>query len=230
MKQVGCLLLLVIQTQACLGQVGFLKMEKVPANEQVRKLIKEKITSTLQVDFTGDNRADFICKTQSNPGSESYYEYWISSTYQVIKKVVRYQMDYDFFWLMNLDQDPEPEILTATGYEDGIDYSLQDQNLKTGQDRILFYFNPILVENNMNYWGYPWDFTNIRLKIADNEVYLQCSFDQIVRDDNFRQLNTQKRMPALFFRGHTTQLNITKKEVNQVQWLSLQEIVRKSTE
>lgn len=200
-------------------------LKQIPNNLQV--LIKGEIIRVLKVDFNGDDKSDFICqyKPIANSDNADYLEDWITSDNKIFKTEKKYFMDFDFLWFVNLDNDSEPEIFSATGYEDGIDYAFYDQNLKTGNNSLLFYFNPVILENGKHYWGYPWDIKDIILKRDSTNVYIKSSIDNdIERDGNITIPKTNKQFPAIFFTGHSTQPNIKVEDVRNIKWMTLDEL------
>ncbi|MDI9868938.1 hypothetical protein [Flectobacillus roseus] len=207
---------------------AFFKMDtlkQVPS--YIQPLIKGKVTRVFKVDFDGDGKLDFICqyKPVTNIDKADFLEDWITSDKRLFKRLKKYSMDFDFFWFVNLDKDPEPEIFTATGYEDGIDYAFYDQDLKTLQDNLLFYFNPIIIENSKHYWGYPWDITDLILKYDSQNIYLQSSVDNdIERDGNITIPDTTKQFPAIFFKGHSTQSDMKVEAIRNIKWSTLDEL------
>lgn len=200
-------------------------LKQVPGDLQT--LIKGKITRAFKVDFNGDSKPDFICQYEpiEKPDSADFLEDWITSDKQLLKTEKKYSMDFDFQWFVNLDKDPEPEIFSATGYEDGIDYAFYDQDLKTGKNNLLFYFNPVILENGKHYWGYPWDITDLILKTDLNKISLQASVDNdIERDGNISIPDTSKQFPAIFFKGHSTQPNMKVEAIRNIKWSTLDEL------
>ena len=207
---------------------GFCKIDtlkQIPNNLQV--LINGKIIRVLKVDFNGDHKSDFICQYKSFANSENtdFIEAWITSDYKIFKTEKKYSMDFDFIWFVNLDNDSEPEIFSATGYEDGIDYAFYDQNLKTGNNSLLFYFNPVIIEDGKNYWGYPWDIKDIILKRDSTNIYIKSSIDNVIeRDGNLTIDDTNKQFPVIFFTGHSTQPNIKVEGIRNIKWMPLVEL------
>jgi hypothetical protein len=206
---------------------GFFKMDTLKA------LPKEAIGLTtgtfkkgFRVDFNGDGRKDFILEMTSNDRNASgNMEYWITSDLKEYKKNKKFGLDYDFFWFINLDKDTEPEIFRATGYEDGIDYAIYDQNVSIGKERLLSFVNPVIIENEKTYWGYPWDISNMILKNEDNNVFLRVSFDHdIVRDEEITTPGPSKKFPAVFFYGHSTQPKIRVGQTRNLSWVLLENL------
>lgn len=208
--------------------VYFLKSQKIPASNKLREYIKQKMDSVETVDFTGDKIPDYICRTAIDSLGIGD-EYWISSEYKTIKKAKYYTDGFYYHWFINLDSDPEPEIFDVTGDEDGADYTIQDQNLATGKDKMLLYFNPVIIENQKKYWGYPWDTKNIMARKNGTKIELFCSLNhKIIRDGNEENdPKYQKQMPVLFFTGHHTQ-DSGFMDIKDEQWLSLSEIIKQT--
>lgn len=216
---------MLLATHLTLGQ-QFAKMDTVETPTKLREIIPQQIELTIRVDFTGDEQYDYICKLKHEPANEpTYKEIWISSEMKIIKTLEKYPMDYDFFWLINIDNDPEPEILNASGFSDGIDYWFSDQNLLTGIDEILFYFSPIIVETNKTYWGYPWDITSLSIKTENAHTKLKCSLDHTVsRDDDYTLPDWQKALPIIVFQGRPTQPEMQTTSLKNCQWLTIEKI------
>ncbi len=200
-------------------------LKQIPPD--LKNFIKGKIIRTFSVDFNGDRKLDFICQytPTTKTENEDFLEAWITSDKKLLKTVKKYSMDFDFIWFVNLDSDPEPEICSATGYEDGIDYAFYDQDLKNEKVNLLFYFNPVIVENGKYYWGYPWDIKGLILSADNTDVYLQSSDDNdIERDGNITINDMTKKIPAIFFNGHSTQPNIKVGEIRNIKWTTLNEL------
>jgi hypothetical protein len=208
--------------------VYFIKSRKTPITDKLSECIKEKIESVETIDFTGDKIPDYICKTTVDTTGIGN-EYWISSEYKTIKKAKYYTDGFYYRWFINLDNDPEPEIFEVVGDEDGANYVIADQNLATGKDKTLLYINPVIIENQKKYWGYPWDIQNIIARKNGANTELFCSLNhKIIRDGNEEtDPKLQKQMPVLFFTGHHTQESGNLESKNE-QWLSLKQIIQQT--
>ena len=184
---------------------------------------------TIHVDFNGDGLKDYICQPDYKTNLiDPHKEIWINSDFKKVKSIEKYWMDYDFFWFVNIDSDPEPEILSATGYSDGIDYCFIDQDLKTGNNTILFYFNPVILDSDNEYWGYPWDIKNLLLKLENGQIKVKCSLDHDVeRDGEITRPDSQSQFPVICFTGKSTQPNIKVGQINGFEWLTIKEIMNK---
>lgn len=190
-------------------------------------IAKLKIKDIEEIDFDGDGIKDYICKSIPNDEGQQK-EYWINSNFKIIKNKVLYNDGRLYRQFINLDEDKEPEVFEVEVFEDGADYVILDQDLKNGNDKIILYYNPVIIENNNYYWGYPWDVTSIMTKKENGKVKLLCSLDhQIIRDGNEEIApKDQKQLPVIFFHGkHTQESNVDK--ISNIKWLTLKEIVKR---
>jgi len=205
---------------------GFNSMDTINAPAVLSEKIPENIKTTFLVDFTGDGIQDYICQTDFLSKTEPYYiEYWITSEFEIKKKKTKYLEEFNFFWLVNIDDDPEPEIFSASGWSEGIDYCFINQNLDIGEDSILFYFNPIIIENNNDYWGYPWDIHNLLIKQENNKIKLLCSMNHDIQSDGEITIpDWQTIFPVICFSGHSNQQNIKVEEIRELKWTNINEI------
>lgn len=209
-------------------QTSFLKIDtlkQIP--NEITSLIKGQIKRVLQVDFNGDGKPDFICQYEPTikVDNADFLQDWVTSEKIIVKTERKYSMDFDYSWFVNIDNDPEPEIFLASGYEDGIDYAFYDQDLKTGKNNLLFYFNPVIIENNKHYWGYPWDISDIIIKSDSSKIYIKSSVDNdMERDGNITIPDTTKKIPAIFFYGHSTQKDLKVGEIRNIKWTTIDEL------
>jgi hypothetical protein len=228
MNKLKSIFLLILIANVCYGQ-GFVKMDTIDNPTRLTQMINGSIKRTFRVDFSGDGLSDYICQLDSiEQETASYKEIWITSDFKIIKTIDKYVMDYDFFWFANLDNDLEPEIFSAAGYSDGIDYCFIDQDLKTGNDKILFYFNPVIIDNENKYWGYPWDISDLIIQEKQGQIRLHCSLDHdITRDGAIKRPDWQNIFPVICFTGQSTQPNIKVGQINRLDWLEINEIIEK---
>ena len=199
---------------------------RIYPNEITTKLSGE-IASILQVDFTGDEIKDFLITMKSeDKHNNEYLEYWLTSDFLTFKKKKKYNEGIQYFHFVNLDDDPEPEVYSAVGYEDGIDYALYDLDIKTGNEELVFYFNPVIVDDEQEYWGYPWDTNNIKALLQKTgEIKICVSIDHdIIRYGNITIPENQTIFPVIFFTGQTTQPQSKQEGVRNRKWMTLEEI------
>lgn len=76
------------------------------------------------MDFSGDKIIDFIVTTKLDKEEYKICEYWITSENNLIRIYESYQDGIKIRKIINLDNDPEMEVISAYGYEDGIDWIL----------------------------------------------------------------------------------------------------------
>ncbi len=222
------LLVLILFANLSHGQ-GFVKMDTIENPTKLDNIFSGIDFQTIHVDFNGDGLKDYIC--QPNYKTElidPHKEIWINSDFKKVKSIEKYWMDYDFFWFVNIDSDPEPEIFSATGHSDGIDYCFIDQGLATGKNSILFYFNPVIFDSNRKYWGYPWDIEDLMIKLENGQIKVKCSLDhEIERDGEITRPDSQSLFPVICFSGKSTQPNINVGQINGFEWLTITEIMDK---
>ncbi len=211
---------------------------KIKTPIKIRKLVKGKIAETRTVDFDGDKKADYIVfvndKSEDEIG-ELGYKLWINSNLKVVRRQSWYYIEKDFSWFINLDEDPIPEIISASGYEDGIDYSIYKQNFNGQDDTLLLVFNPVIIDysrKKKTYWGYPWDIADVLAKPNGGSFELFCSFNHEIETDgdgdNSIVPEWQNRVPVIFFSGKTTQPQSTVEKVETKKWLNIREIIQEA--
>lgn len=204
---------------------GFLPMDtltKYPS--EIQSKIKGEIERVIQVDFTGDNNGDYIVQTKMDKEGKTT-ETWLTSDFLLFNRLSKYIGDYDFIRFINLNNDPEPEIYSASGYSDGIDYALYDLNMKTGKQELLFYFNPVIIDNDQDYWGYPWDTEGVMKSTEGGVTMIYYSNDHnIEREGEMTYPDNQKVLPVIFLTGHSTQPEIGVEEIRNRTWKTIEEI------
>jgi len=218
------IVLLLLAPTLSLGQ-AFLPMDTLttyPA--EINSIVSEDIDQVIQVDFTGDSIGDYIIRTKMDKDGKST-QIWLTSDFVLVNRFSKYVGDHDFLRLINLDGDPESEIYSASGYSDGIDYVLYDLNLKTGERELLCYFNPVIIDNGKDYWGYPWDTKGIMTKTEDGVTMVYVSIDHdIERDGIITHPTAQKLLPVLFLIGQSTQPQATVNEIRSRKWKTLEDL------
>lgn len=151
--------------------------------------------------------------------------------YSLFKKDDLYNLDYDFKFFVNLDNDSVPEIIRASGYSDGINYYITKQNLETPNESILFYFNPIIkrIENNKftYYWGYAWTLNSILLSI-NGETKILCSLNHTIKNEGeIYHPENQIQFPAIIFSGEPKSSYEYPEKISQTEWLTIDEIINR---
>jgi hypothetical protein len=191
---------------------------------EINSKVKEEIEKVYKVDFTGDSKGDYIVQTKMDKEGK-IKEIWLTSDFLLFNRISKYVQDYDFMGFINLDNDPEPELYFASGYSDGLDDAIYDLNMKTGQQELLFYFNPVIIDNEKDYWGYPWDTKGMITWTEDGVTKIYYSADHdIERDGEITIPENQRVMPVIFMTGQSTQPDIPVGEVRNREWKTLEEI------
>ena len=191
---------------------------------EINSKVNREIERVFQVDFTGDNIGDFIVQTKIDKEGKTT-EFWLTSDLLLFSRISKYIGDYDYIRLINLDNDPEPEIYSASGYSDGIDYTFYDLNMKTGNRELLFYFNPVIIENGKDFWGYPWDTDGVMVRTEGGVTMINSSEDHdIERDGEVTIPRNQKVLPVIFLTGHSTQPEIGVEEIRNRNWKTIEKV------
>jgi len=228
MNKLITILILILSANLTQGQ-GFVEMDTIKNPLELKDVFSGLDFQTIYVDFDGDGLKDYIC--QPNYKTElidPHNEIWINSKFKKVKSFEKYWMDYDFFWFVNIDSDPEPEIFSATGYSDGIDYCFIDQDLATGKNSILFYFNPMILNSDYKYWGYPWDIKDLLVKLVNGQLKVKCSLDhKIERDGEITRPGSQSQFPVICFTGKSTQPHSNIGQINKFEWLTITELMKR---
>lgn len=192
---------------------------------EIRAVVKEDIERVFHVDFTGDSAKDYIVQTKTLDHDETYLEIWLTSDYIPFARRVKGVTSYDFFYFINLDDDSEPEMYSANGYEDGIDYAIYDLNMKTGSSELMFYLNPVIIENETDYWGHPWFTSGIMTKTVDGKTMVHVSLNHdIERMGEITIPDNQFVLPVIFLIGHAPRTHTMTDELRERTWMTIEEI------
>lgn len=199
-------------------------LEIVP--ESISKGVFGEVSNLLSIDLDGNGLNDFIAIVDTDDPFKQV-QYWFSSGYELWLKKEWYTMGIQHTWFVNLDQDSELELFYATGYEDGIDYYFVDLDLKKGKEEIVFFFNPIILENNEMHWGYPWDISDILIK-EDSITLIYVSLDHDI-DSSMGELTrpeNQPLFPIIFFTGHSTQPYDRSETIRNSEWKTIEDVIK----
>lgn len=155
--------------------------------------------------------------------SQSNLIKWDYSNQDTIKHGV---VDYYFAWKI---RGVDNILIVAEGYSDGIDYSFYKISKYNKLD-LLFRFNPVLIDTTDTsptlFWGYPWDIGDIEIKWVNGVPFILSSFEHSIEgDEGMSEVpNWQKKMPAIYFKGKTTQPNMVVTEIVSSKYMSLAQI------
>jgi hypothetical protein len=228
MKKLMSILILILSANLIQGQ-GFVKLDTIKNPAELKDIFSGLDFQTFQVDFNGDSLRDYICQADTrSTGTNPYKEIWINSDFKKVKSIEKYCVDYDYFFFVNIDSDPEPEIVSASGFSDGINYCFIDQDLASGKNSVLFYFTPVILESDIEYWGYLWDIKDLLLKLENGQLRVKCSLDhKVERNGEIIRPDSQSQLPVICFSGESTQPNVNVGQINGFQWLTIREIMNR---
>lgn len=162
--------------------------KQIEPTDDLRAIAGRDIQRAVSVDFNGDGVEDYIVWAPyagpEVPGKTfSNTEYWITSEYRVARTRPLYVTPIYKRWLVNLDDDPEPEILVESGYEDGSDFLLYDQTDGLRGQELLLHVQPMLVSEEMDGIRHAWgttEYLGLTRVIREGDGYgFACSY---VRD------------------------------------------------
>jgi hypothetical protein len=205
----------------------------------IRQLISGTVLSAKRIDFDGDTKPDLLVLVEGTkpPGEEHAVdtEIWVTADFKIVRRAQRFRSGgYDYRWFVNLDDEPTPELITASGYEDGIDYSIERLDPVTFRQSVVLRFHPVIVQlrgrERTLFWGYPWDLRHALVRRRGGRVELLSMLDHTLTRESESvpaSLPWQRRMPVVFFTGAPTQpgeLDV----VGAAEWLTLAELLRRA--
>ena len=159
------------------------RAREVRVSPDLEKLAASPIQRVESVDFTGDGVADRILSVDADvdvPGrTYTTRELWVRSDGALLRSTLLFRTPIWERWFVNLDRDPEPELLTASGYEDGVDFELEDQTQELRAQEGLFRFVPVFrVEGEKPHAvGHSGNLDGARVAGSASDAELSCSFD-----------------------------------------------------
>ncbi|MBK3518483.1 hypothetical protein [Carboxylicivirga marina] len=212
------------------AQVSLSVPLEVETPEQIKSLHQNNIIGTYSVDFDGDKIQDYISIIETGLDNEPLTrEYWYTSGFKLYRTVDLIVMDYDFKFFVNIDGDSIPEIIRAQGYPEGIDYYFTKQNILTGEEEVLFYFNPIIRKANdydyRYFWGHPWGLKSILVQQVEGGVRLLSSVQhEIIRDSEIHY-PAQSCFPLIFFEGTPKSEYDYSEKIGDIELMTVDEII-----
>jgi hypothetical protein len=205
-------------------EINFIEPKKIQSFKKLEDFIKTSISEVEEIDFTGDKITDYICKVKPSSKRQGI-EYWISSDFKIIRQNIYYLDGFTHRRFANLDIDIEPEIFETEGDEDWIGYTLYDLDLKNGKRKVMLNFNPIINENNKNYWVTPENKVSLKTRNNDGVIEFLCSLNTPILNEEDEDLPIyQKSIPVIYFNGQHNSEIITE-SISQKEWLSLENII-----
>ena len=114
--------------------------KEVPLTPEIRALAPGRVERAESIDFTGDGAPDLILSVALGPEEEvrnkafAFRELWVDSGGALLRSKLVYRTPIAERWFANFDDDPELEIVTVFGYEDGVDFALVDQTRELAEE------------------------------------------------------------------------------------------------
>lgn len=201
----------------------FLKMDTLLTYPAViHNQFGKKVDRVFFVDFNGDEKRDYIIELKTNH-PDKYHEVWITDKFEPYLQKVNDRLEFDYRFFINLDDDPEAELITARGTNKGINYVLLDYSGR--KEEIVCYFNPVIAEKGKFSFGYPWDITGLDTKKVKKEICLQWNIvHDVKREGEYYKPEAPRPFPLLFLEGKTNSIPIRDNEMGKQEWFSLNEI------
>ncbi|MFY0687578.1 MAG: hypothetical protein JXQ90_10465 [Cyclobacteriaceae bacterium] len=226
MKILLICLLLVPFFSSAQGFMALETLEMVPSS--IANKVAEEVSMVRSIDLNGNGKRDYIVTTTTvDDRNYRFFEYWILDNLVVIWKKERYNTGEYFRRFLNLDDDPELEMLLAFGYEDGMDYAFYNFDFDNRTEELIFYFYPAIIENEAIYWGYTWDISDIYISDENDRIKILSSVHSNIGNDELGidpLPENQSLMPVIFFGGHSTQPNDMSEKVGRRSWFTLEEL------
>lgn len=195
--------------------------KKLNLNE-LKKYVPKGMTFQKIDTFSIYNQLEYIL-TASDKKKNMTYEYWINNN-EVVKTLKYPSVDINFKWFLNIDNDEDIEILRVQGFEDGINYVVND--ILKDKEVPLIYFNPALIDKrypNKIFWAYPLDI--IEPIFNNKKEFLVSLHNNYQRDGEFIKPKGQVELPFVFFNGHTSQPNIVVDKLNKPQFMKINTVI-----
>ncbi len=184
----------------------------IEPTDELRAIAGPDIQRAFTVDFTGDGADDFLVWVPYTgpdvPGKTfRSTEFWIRSDLTVARTRRLLLTSSYKQWFVNLDADPELEILVKSEYENGSEFLLHDQTDDLRGQEALLHVRPILVSSAWGGVRHVWlsttYFGQMKAIRGDGPFALACAFDSDVYPPIELQVSplpaTQAVLPILLF-------------------------------
>ncbi len=191
--------------------------------------LKQKISVELEikkvdtVNIDDDSDLEYIITT-TNKKKSNIQEFWFKKD-KIVTSLKYPFYDINYKWLVNVDDDKMKEVIRAQGFEDGINYVVND--VQKNEEVPLLYFNPALIDvkyPNKIFWAYPWD---IKEPIVNKNKFKISLNNKYERDGQYINPDNQKELPFIFFKGQTTQPEAQVNNLNTQQDIFFFELLEK---
>ncbi|MNX20845.1 hypothetical protein D3C86_507970 [compost metagenome] len=218
-----CIIFTFFMLISCSKEKNMREPEKVELSEKLKREIPKnlKIIKTEKVNLKNDLNI-FICLTLDEKTGE-YNEYWFSNE-EKIKQVNKFYSESNKKWFVNIDDDPELEMVKIITEEGSVDCAFYNINLDNLKPNIIFNFDPIILKNEKKYWGYSGDIDDIILK----DKKLLVTVENNIPDYEEKKMSAnQKKLPIIYFESIKNDLNIFEEKTGNFNFMSVNEIKQK---
>ncbi|MDL2142849.1 hypothetical protein QQY79_09995 [Flavobacterium tructae] len=222
-KSSFCLILVSFMWVSCSKEKSLVEPEKIEASESLKNKIPKnlKIVKTEKVNLNNDLTI-FICLTLDEKKGE-YSEYWFSSN-EEIKQINKFYSESNKKWFVNIDEDPELEMLKIITEEGYIDCAFYDVDKNSFNSNVIFNFDPLILKDDKKYWGFSGDIDDIILK----DKKLLTTIENDIPDYEERKMSVnQKKLPILYFKSDKKDLDIIEEKIGSCKFMSISEIKQK---
>lgn len=222
-KNVFCIISAFFILVSCSKEKNMIEPEKIETSEKIKSSIPEnlKILNTKKVNLNNKTTI-FICLTIDEVKGE-YNEYWFSNN-EEIKLIDKFYSESNKKWFVNIDDDPELEMVKIISDEGSINcafYNVDTQNLKSN---VVFNFDPVILKDDKRYWGYANDISDIILK----DKKLLTTIENGIPDyEEKRMSKNQKKTPIIYFSSDKKDLDIIEEKIENFEFMSIDEIKQK---
>jgi hypothetical protein len=216
------------------------RAREIRVSPELQKLTPSLIRRAESVDFTGDGVPDFVLSVEPDvdlPGKTyDTRELWITSDGNLLRSTLLFRTPIWERWFVNLDRDPEPELLTVSGYEDGVDFEIADQTEELRAQEGLFRLLPVFrvegSEGSPHALGLPGNLDGAWVAGSSSTWRLSCSFDfaeEFLIDAGVAGMPNppQRLLPIVFFESPTV-AGESRHPIHTSAELSLEEITQRS--
>ncbi|MCC9016443.1 hypothetical protein [Flavobacterium lipolyticum] len=222
-KSSFCLILVSFMWVSCSKEKSLVEPEKIEASESLKNKIPKnlKIVKTEKVNLNNDLTI-FICLTLDEKKGE-YNEYWFSSN-EEIKQINKFYSESNKKWFVNIDEDPELEMLKIITEEGDIDCAFYDVDKNSFNSNVIFNFDPLILKDDKKYWGFSGDIDDIILK----DKKLLTTIENNIPDYEEKKMSVnQKKLPILYFKSDKKDLDSIEEKIGSFEFMNINEIREK---
>lgn len=178
------------------------------------------VEKTIREDFDNNLLDDYIYLAYSEELAD-FREFWVQDNGQLFLTLSGLPSQNHHFFI-DVDNDNQKEFISIRGYEDGSDAQIAKINFNKKSLDTLFYFNPIIYDNDKYYWGYAWDIDSL---IINNKKEIYSSYIHIERDDDYAMAKDQVNLPILIFSPNKVFEPLVEHKIQNIKYRPTKKIV-----